>query len=800
MHWTKILEILEYVYNKRYKLKEFLKTCFSSKKRVIITLFLSIFIIFLLIVFFYPPYKQLFRKIATPYREFFYKFPEGKIGIAVARFEIYDPIINKDIYGKFLNADRIRAEIEEAVGPNKVEVKNFSKVLNSHEEARQWGEDKRACFVIWGHAQKGKELVKPSVRVTLVPRMLENFTKAPPIIKPYLLELYLYTGYKIDIPAEPVLLTTLEGIEDIEWIISKGISFIVGFVSLMEESFSLAEKNWLSLYNEIKDIHFLLPFSMLYLFQGKLDLAYSACQQYLKAESNDPAGYYFLGIIAFLQKDTKAAIWSLKKSISLDLKGQLSPFAHYLLGVIYSYLGEFKKAIKTLKKAIHLYPNLTILHMALAKVYHMTHNYTKAIKEYREALKINKNFTEAYIQMAWVYFDKGELDKSRKIIEGIKKEEASYAIQSLTLLGRISEKEGELKKAETYFKRIIELYPKEPRSYMELIYFYGKNEKNKEAEKFYEKMIELVPEIPKKNLRNFLEKYDLYLDLINLQINLHKYDEAKRICKMIINFWHDPVFKVILGRIYYLQGKLTEAEAIYKNIAQYGLPPLGIKVAGIFHCLGDIYFKLGKHEDAYVYYKKTLSITKDETQIKEIHYSLGLLYHSQRGFDKAMAEYKLALFKPKKDIGKNYRLNIISAATYLYLGFLYLDQKEPKKAIEVWKEAIPIWQEVFLKLLDKREINQQIEETRKKIKQKPKEASGYYKLAGLYVLKGIKFEDAKVLLEKAESFEHHPEHFILMALIDKKLGRIEEIPNDFVKLLTKSNVSTNEFFSKSLLD
>ena len=306
----------------------------------------------MLIVFFYPPYKQLFRKIATPYREFFYKFPEDKIGIAVARFEVYDPIINKDIYGKFLNADRIRAEIEKEVGPNKVEVKNFSKVLNSHEEAKQWGENKRACLVIWGHAQKGKEVVKPSVRVTLVHRSifkkLKSLNREGLTVEPFL-------PYKIDILAPPVLLTTIEGIEDIEWIISKGISFIVGLVSLMEGNLSLAEKNWLSLYNEIKDIHFLLPFSMLYLFQGKLDLAYSACQQYLKIESNDPGGYFWLGMITFFQGKTEDAIWALKRSISLDLKGQVSILDYYFLGAIYSILGEFKEAIKTLKKAIRIY-------------------------------------------------------------------------------------------------------------------------------------------------------------------------------------------------------------------------------------------------------------------------------------------------------------------------------------------------------------------------------------------------------------------------------------------------------------
>jgi len=792
MHWTKILEILEYVYNKRYKLKDFLKRCFSSKKRVIVTLFLSIFIIFLLIVFFYPPYKQLFRKIATPYREFFYKFPEDKIGIAVARFEVYDPIINKDIYGKFLNADRIRAEIEKEVGPNKVEVKNFSKVLNSHEEAKQWGENKRACLVIWGHAQKGKEVVKPSVRVTLVHRSifkkLKSLNREGLTVEPFL-------PYKIDILAPPVLLTTIEGIEDIEWIISKGISFIVGLVSLMEGNLSLAEKNWLSLYNEIKDIHFLLPFSMLYLFQGKLDLAYSACQQYLKIESNDPGGYFWLGMITFFQGKTEDAIWALKRSISLDLKGQVSILDYYFLGAIYSILGEFKEAIKTLKKAVRIYPNLAFLHIKLADVYHMTHNYTKAIKEYREALKIDKNFTEAYIQMARVYLDKGELDKSKKIIKKIKKK-LHQTIQSLILLGRISEKEGELKKAETHFKRAIELYPRELRSYMELIYFYIRNQKIEEAEKIYKKIIDLIPEPT--NFFNFSDSCDLYFTLVDLQFKLHKYKDAEKTCKNILKFLPWIRFKLVLARAYYLQGKLTKAEAIYKSIVQHE-KSLGVRIVAVFRCLGHIYFKLGRIKNARNYYDKALQMIKDETQIKEIHYSLGLLYHSQRKFDKAMAEYKLALFKPKKDTRKNYRLNIISVATYLYLGFLYLDQKEPKKAIEVWKEAIPIWQEVFLKLLE-REINGQIEEGRKKIKQKPEEASGYYKLAGLYVLKEIKLEDAKVLLEKAESLEHHPEHFILMALIDKKLGRIEEIPNDFVKLLTKSNVSTNEFFSKSLLD
>ena len=534
---------------------------------------------------------------------------------------------------------------------------------------------------------------------------------------------------------------------------------------------------------------------MLYLFQGKLDLAYSACQQYLKIESNDPGGYFWLGMITFFQGKTEDAIWALKRSISLDLKGQVSILDYYFLGAIYSILGEFKEAIKTLKKAIRIYPNLAFLHIKLADVYHMTHNYTKAIKEYREALKIDKNFTEAYIQMARVYLDKGELDKSKKIIKKIKKK-LHQTIQSLILLGRISEKEGELKKAETHFKRAIELYPRELRSYMELIYFYIRNQKIEEAEKIYKKIIDLIPEPT--NFFNFSDSCDLYFTLVDLQFKLHKYKDAEKTCKNILKFLPWIRFKLVLARAYYLQGKLTKAEAIYKSIVQHE-KSLGVRIVAVFRCLGHIYFKLGRIKNARNYYDKALQMIKDETQIKEIHYSLGLLYHSQRKFDKAMAEYKLALFKPKKDTRKNYRLNIISVATYLYLGFLYLDQKEPKKAIEVWKEAIPIWQEVFLKLLE-REINGQIEEGRKKIKQKPEEASGYYKLAGLYVLKEIKLEDAKVLLEKAESLEHHPEHFILMALIDKKLGRIEEIPNDFVKLLTKSNVSTNEFFSKSLLD
>jgi len=782
------------------------------KKRANIVILIAL-TVFLLGIFLYPSYKHVLEKIITPYEEFFYKFPEDKIGIAIARFEIYEPVTNGDTYAKFLNADKIRAEIEEVGGSKSVEVKNFSVKFNNHQEAKRWGEAKKACFVIWGYAQKGEEVVRPVGRITFVPGVIREKLGRQIQLWPSILDFYESQWPRgINIQASAVCLKTLEGIEDIEWTISKTSSVVVGLVSLIEGDPSLAERIWLSICNETEDVYGRNPIRILlaytYLYQGRLKLAYSTCKEYLTSEPEDPMGYFVLGLTSFCRGDVKSAINAFGKSISFDSEtGRLVPITYWMIGHLHLSIGKFEKAIETFEEAISLYPKLSHLRMGLGKVYHSNGNYTEAIKEYENALKLDKNLTDAHISMAEAYFDKEELNRSRMVIERIEKQEPHYLITCKILLGKISEKEGKIEKAEAHFKNVIELYPENPRGYMELIDFYGRNGKIKEAEELYEKVIDLVPEMPEEKFFNFLTNCDLYHKFVDLQFNLRKYEQAERTCKTILNFFPEPIIKAKLGRAYYFQSKLTEAEAIYRSIAQSEPPPFGVKMPAVFHRLGDIYFKLGQAEGANTYYQKALSITKNDTQAKEIHYSLGLLNHSQNKFGPAMAEYKLAFSHPQKTFksqnDKNYRSKIISAGTYLYLGLLYLDQEEPKKAVELWKSAIPMWEEWLFGSLDRQKIEEAIEETKKKIKQNPEEAFYYYDLARLYVAKKANLEDAAVLLEKAESLEQHPEHFVLLALINNESGEIEKTKDACLRLMAKSDaksISRNNFFLRALLD
>ncbi len=791
--------------------KAWIKRFLSKKKPVVATYLSIIFAVFLLAISFYSYYRPILeRSIIIPYENFFYKFPQDKIGVAVAGFDIYDPVTNEGILGNLINADSMRAEIEKLTGLKEIEARNFPIKFTTHQEAREWGRNKRACIIVWGHAQKGKEVIKPNVRITLVPEFLAERAGKQIPLTPFFFSIFeRKPQMNIDIAKSVISLAKLE-IEDTEHTVSRVVSWIAGFIFFTQGNLSSAEKILHHLRDETKDNveknRSSRSLGNIYLCQGRFNAAHQIFEEYVALDPKNPYGYYALGLTHLFTGRIKSAIEKFHKSVSLTSeKNELVANSYYALYFYCLSSGKFKEAIEILEEAISQYPNIAKLHMLLGDAYCRNGTVTEGIKEFQKVLDLYNTLRSVNIELAWAYYAMGKLDESKKVVKKIQDKEPYHIFQILILLGMISETEGKLERAEAYFKRIIELFPNEPRAYLELLDFYRWSGKNKEARKLYKKIIDLVPEIPKEGLLDFLN-FDLYDRLVDIQLNLGLYDQAEKICKTILEFWSEDISANLkLGQAYYLKGNLRAAEPVFRNIVESKLTLSPYETVNNFQRLGDIYFRMGKMKSAGTYYQKALLLSKVEEKRKDIHYSLGLFHHSQGRYDLAINEYNLALSEPKIGLKernyKNWVLNQISANAYLQIGVLYFVKEEKKKAIECWKQAIPLWNEVIFGFFEKEEtekiIEEAVEEAKEYMKESPAwEAAYYQNLAKLYLLKR-NLKDAATLIEKSESVQSHAENFIILALINNELGKIEETSfyKPYVPYVPEANP-----FTENLLD
>jgi len=129
--------------------------------------------------------------------------------------------------------------------------------------------------------------------------------------------------------------------------------------------------------------------------------------------------------------------------------------------------------------------------------------------------------------------------------------------------------------------------------------------------------------------------------------------------------------EVALGRFYRNQGKLTEAEAAFKDVLE-----ADYRNHSIYFELGWLYKDMGKLGDSEASFKKALKL---EPRNPNSYVGLGWLYKEEKKYNEARELFKKAL-----------KLNPGSFATYAELGWLYKDQGKPNDAEAFFKKALEL--------------------------------------------------------------------------------------------------------------
>ncbi|HOK40223.1 MAG TPA: tetratricopeptide repeat protein [bacterium] len=119
---------------------------------------------------------------------------------------------------------------------------------------------------------------------------------------------------------------------------------------------------------------------------------------------------------------------------------------------------------------------------------------------------------------------------------------------------------------------------------------------------------------------------------------------------------------------YYNKKDYENAINEFKNVIEYGKKENKVVISSFIY-LGNIYFNLGKYNEAIYNYINAINI---ETDNASYHYNLGLIYEHNNQYDKAIQEYKNAI---KLDN------SFIDAYTALFNLYIFLNKKN--EAIDI---------------------------------------------------------------------------------------------------------------------
>jgi len=243
-------------------------------------------------------------------------------------------------------------------------------------------------------------------------------------------------------------------------------------------------------------------------------------------------------------------------------------------------------------------------------------------------------------------------------------------IKSLIQIAVQKHQSGELDAAESLYKQILQIQPKDEqeKEYRPIIIgnlgnIFERQGKLDAAVEHYQQTLRLKPDYAEAyyNLGNVFQRQG------KLDAAVESYQQALKIKPEIAQVHSN------LGNVLQRQGKLKAAVESYQQA-------LKIKpdYAQPHYNLGDIFLKQGKLGAAVESYQQALKIKPD---YGIAHHQLGNAFHMQGELEAAAESYRQAI---------NFLPDSIVTDTYFNLGNIYSDQGKLKEVIETYEQALKI--------------------------------------------------------------------------------------------------------------
>jgi len=133
---------------------------------------------------------------------------------------------------------------------------------------------------------------------------------------------------------------------------------------------------------------------------------------------------------------------------------------YFAVGNAYKRQGNDQRAVSYFNKALNIDPNFVDALNNLGVFYAKRGEKDLAVKYFKRILEVDSEFSEAYTNIGYYYYLKGSYNESIQYYQESIKRTPSYS-DGYSYLGTSFLKIGDLKKAETHFKKALNLYTKQ---------------------------------------------------------------------------------------------------------------------------------------------------------------------------------------------------------------------------------------------------------------------------------------------------------------------------------------------------
>lgn len=269
---------------------------------------------------------------------------------------------------------------------------------------------------------------------------------------------------------------------------------------------------------------------------------------------------------------------------------------------LYREIHKPKKAIAEIDKLVQKYPAESRYRVVRGDIYMQQKMPEKAFEIYREVLASDPENPYLYVSLSDYYNEMNEPEKATEAIVKALKIDQLAVEQKIDILGQYVQKliqdTVKLDETESLFKLLVDRYPLEEQVHGYYAVFLQFRKRNAEAISELESMLNINP----KNEQTWFQLIQLYLADRN-------YEQLMDVtARAIENLPQVPQWYFYRG---ITQFQLKEYEAALKTNME-ALPLITEKEnalkTDIYAQIGDIYFKLGKKEQAFEAYEEALKI------------------------------------------------------------------------------------------------------------------------------------------------------------------------------------------------
>ncbi|NEQ39464.1 MAG: tetratricopeptide repeat protein [Okeania sp. SIO3I5] len=431
----------------------------------------------------------------------------------------------------------------------------------------------------------------------------------------------------------------------------------------------------------------------IYLAQGKLEAAITACHQALEIVSNFPPTCKILGnIMQRMGEIDRGKDWYIK---AINQQPNLAE-SYANLGSIYAQQKQWQLAIECYQEAISIKPNFPGFYRNLGKIWQQlgkvelardcqeqafnlaaqypkasehfkqgktlweTEKIEEAIACFQDAIKFNPFLTGAYQHLGDIFLEKEDFNEAINYYQrAIELKPDLWAFHHK--LGKVFQKIGELDSAISSFCLSIEINPNFPWSYKKLGDILFEQGKLESAEKSYQKVIDIKS-----------DTWEVRRKLVEIQLQKGKLDEAIIGCIQVIEInpnltWFNQILQENLSKL----EPHDRAVNYYRDLIK--IEPKNVK---LLDDLGERLVKIQEWDEAIIVYRRAIEL---EPNNHLFHRKLADIALQTGKLDEAISIYKTGI-----------EVNPNSCENYTELGKIYLQQQKFSKAIFYLLQALKI--------------------------------------------------------------------------------------------------------------